>query len=225
MCRNIYSYYPDCGELRYKLLYNRLVQPHQHVKKGVIEDDFHILFCYEGTIKPGETFQHNHFAPLIFHQHQEKRKSAVQSRVSATTTKKEKVSSSTISDFFTLAPKIKGITTDPKSSKAPKENFSSSAQLAAHKLSGNSTPSTSTMGTSLQLTSKVKIEEVKHDFTNNYDVSLFRDKVKGMDTSQIFNLVTNVYKPDKQYSFPKTNCRSFRYDWLKIIFLALLFTL
>ena len=225
MCRNIYSYYPDCGELRYKLLYNRLVQPHQHVKKGVIEDDFHILFCYEGTIKPGETFQHNHFAPLIFHQHQEKRKSAVQSRVSATTTKKQEVSSSTISDFFTLAPKIKGNTTDPKSSKAPKETFSSSAQLAAHKLSGNSTPSTSTMGTSLQLTSKVKIEEVKHDFTNNYDVALFRDKVKGMDTSQIFNLVTNVYKPDKQYSFPKTNCRSFRYDWLKIIFLALLFTL
>ena len=25
LCRNIYSYYPDCGELRYKLLYNRLV--------------------------------------------------------------------------------------------------------------------------------------------------------------------------------------------------------
>ena len=66
---------------------------------------------------------------------------------------KNKVSSSTISsstNFFTVAPKIKGNTTDPKSSKAPNEMFSSSAELAAHKLSGNSTPSTSTTGTSLQ---------------------------------------------------------------------------
>ena len=38
LCRNIYSCHPDCGELRYKLLYNRLVQSRQHVKKGVIED-------------------------------------------------------------------------------------------------------------------------------------------------------------------------------------------
>ena len=38
-----------------------------------------------------------------------------------------------------------------------------------------------------------------------------------MDTSRICNSVKNVYKPDKQYSFPKTNGRSFRYDWLNYI--------
>ena len=32
--------------------------------KGVIEDDLHILFCYKGAIKPGETFQQN--TPGIF---------------------------------------------------------------------------------------------------------------------------------------------------------------
>lgn len=58
-------------------------------------------------------------------------------------------------------------------------------------------------------------EKVKLNF-NNFDVALYRDKVKGMSTSEICNLIKNVFRPDKQYSFPKTNGRSFRYDWLQL---------
>jgi hypothetical protein len=34
-------------------------------------------------------------------------------------------------------------------------------------------------------------------------VALYREKVKGMDTSEICNLIKHVFKPDKHYSFPK----------------------
>ncbi|XP_046858566.1 uncharacterized protein LOC124452015 [Xenia sp. Carnegie-2017] len=50
--------------------------------------------------------------------------------------------------------------------------------------------------------------------THNFDVSLYREKVKGMDNSEICHLIKNVYKPDKKYHFPKSNGRSFRHDWL-----------
>ena len=44
LCRNIHTYYPDAGVVRYKLFFNRLVQPCQNPQKGV--DDIHILFCH-----------------------------------------------------------------------------------------------------------------------------------------------------------------------------------
>ena len=43
-----------------------------------------------------------------------------------------------------------------------------------------------------------------HD-VNKFDVSLYREKVKGMDTSEICNLIRNVFKPNEHYIFPKTN--------------------
>jgi hypothetical protein len=67
--RNIFTYYPDCGELRYKTLFNCIVKPRSNVKSM---HDLHILFCYEGIIKSGETFRPNHFVPLLFHPHQQK---------------------------------------------------------------------------------------------------------------------------------------------------------
>ena len=36
-----------------------------------------------------------------------------------------------------------------------------------------------------------------------------------MDSSEICELVRNVFKPDKKFSFLKTNGRSFRYNWLE----------
>ena len=50
----------------------------------------------------------------------------------------------------------------------------------------------------------------------NFDVATYRDMVKGMSSSEICNLIKNVFRPDKKYSFPKTNGRSFRYDWLEL---------
>ena len=86
--RNIITYYPDCGELRFKLLFNRKVQPRLHTKKGL--KDLHILFCYEGDIRPGEIFQHNHFVPLLFHVRLQKRK-LVASSPPSVAAKKQKV--------------------------------------------------------------------------------------------------------------------------------------
>ncbi|XP_028417240.1 52 kDa repressor of the inhibitor of the protein kinase-like [Dendronephthya gigantea] len=45
---------------------------------------------------------------------------------------------------------------------------------------------------------------------------MYRDMVGGMNSSEICNLIRNVFKPDKKYSFPKTNGRSFRYEWLDL---------
>ena len=70
--RNISTCYPDCGEDRYKLLFNRLVLPRQDAQKGV--DNIHILFCRDGNITLGRPF--NHFVPLIFHSQKQKQKSA-----------------------------------------------------------------------------------------------------------------------------------------------------
>ena len=64
--RNIITYYPDFGDLRFKLLFNRVIQPRLHAKKSTVKD-LRILFCYEGDVTPGEKFQPNHFVPLIFH--------------------------------------------------------------------------------------------------------------------------------------------------------------
>ena len=58
------TYYPDCGPQRYRLFFNRLIKPRLPVETDL--DDLHVLFCYEGSIKAGETFQSNHFVPLLF---------------------------------------------------------------------------------------------------------------------------------------------------------------
>ena len=50
---------------------------------------------------------------------------------------------------------------------------------------------------------------------DEYDVAFYRKKVKGMSNLQIEVLVKNVFIPDKLYSFPKTNKRSFLFRWLE----------
>ena len=50
----------------------------------------------------------------------------------------------------------------------------------------------------------------------HFDIALYREKVKGMDTSSVCTLIKNVLKPTKEYCFPKCNRRSFRYDWLNL---------
>ena len=77
---NIFTYYPDCGAQRFKHLFNCMVQQRLKVKKGF--DDFHILFCYDGIVQAGEAFQPNHFVPVLFYTHQQKRKSAAVAQVS-----------------------------------------------------------------------------------------------------------------------------------------------
>ena len=64
--RNIHTYYPHCGEERYKVLLNGPVKPRLPTFFKEALDDLHVLFCYESRIKPRDTFQPN-FVPLLFH--------------------------------------------------------------------------------------------------------------------------------------------------------------
>ena len=48
---------------------------------------------------------------------------------------------------------------------------------------------------------------------------IFREKVLGSNVNSvdliIKDFITNVFKPVQSFSFPKTNGRSFRFDWLQ----------
>ena len=52
--------------------------------------------------------------------------------------------------------------------------------------------------------------------STNFYVASFQERSKGMTNDEIYNLIRNVFKPDKNYAFPKTNGRSFRYQWLEM---------
>ena len=62
--RNVFCYYPDCGEDRFKLLFNCMIEPCPPIK--AVSSDLHILFCFEGIVKAGQVFKPNNFVPLIF---------------------------------------------------------------------------------------------------------------------------------------------------------------
>ena len=63
--RNIFCYYPDCGEQRFKLLFNCKVEPCPPLR-GM--SDVHVLFCFQGIVESGKVFQPNHFVPLMFYE-------------------------------------------------------------------------------------------------------------------------------------------------------------
>ena len=60
------------------------------------------------------------------------------------------------------------------------------------------------------------VSDVMHECINNFDICLYREKVKARNTSDICDLSKNILKPDECYSFPKTDGRSFRYKWLNM---------
>ena len=190
--RNIYTYYPDCGEARYKLFLNCLVKPCLPTKQNL--EDLHSLFCFVGHIKPGDTFWPDHFVPLLFYSNQSKRK--LQASKSSTSKKR---TCANIKQFFRFLNQF-------MHQKTTNETFSSSAAYAAAVSNSftHTVPPESGGLTGNQLIS------VTDSTPSTFDVSLFREKVKGMDSPQ------NVFKPDKKFSFPKTNGRCFRYNWLEL---------
>ena len=62
--RNITLFYPDCGGLRFKLLFNQQVHP--RLPLATVSDDLHILFSFQGTVTAGEILKPNHFVPIVF---------------------------------------------------------------------------------------------------------------------------------------------------------------
>jgi hypothetical protein len=115
---------------------------------------------------------------------------------------------------------------NPLVQKKPNESFSSATSSVAHKLKQPIKPTTSvgsvisskpstSLSKSVPHSSSHCSGNVKSNFVHNFDVASYRERVKGMDSSEICELVTNVFKPDKKFSFPKANGRSFRYNWLE----------
>ena len=78
----------------------------------------------------------------------------------------------------------------------------------------SSKPSTS-LSNSVPHSSSQCSGNLKSNFVHNFDVASYRERVKGMDSSEICELVRNVFKPGKKFSYPKTNGRSYRYNWLE----------
>ena len=97
--------------------------------------------------------------------------------------------------------------------KAPNE---SSSALTAQPNSGSTNPSIS--GSQAETTPTSQAANITSAGANvsQFDIALYGDKVKGMDTSSVCTLIKNVFKPTKEYGFPKHNRRSFRYDWLNL---------
>ena len=62
--KNINLFYPDCGRLRFKLLFNQQVHP--RLPLATVSDDLHILFSFQDTVTAGEILKPNHFVPIVF---------------------------------------------------------------------------------------------------------------------------------------------------------------
>ena len=62
--KNINLFYPDCGRLRFTLLFNQQVHP--RLPLATVSDDLHILFSFQGTVTAGEILKPNHFVPIVF---------------------------------------------------------------------------------------------------------------------------------------------------------------
>ena len=72
--KKIFSHFPDCGEVLQKLLRNQVILP--RIQENISADPFHILFCKLGglTLHQPNSFQSDHFEPLIKFYKTKKRK-------------------------------------------------------------------------------------------------------------------------------------------------------
>ena len=183
---NIFSYYPDCGEERFKLLLNCKVEPCPPTKPVV---DVHVLFCFHGIVESGNVFQPNHFVPIVF---DNKQAGGLKRKLPA-----QKVSSNLQSK-----------------SKKPHSNLVQS-KIAFPSLPVPAKTTPIVPGPSTEVSGESETTPVVH-FVHEYDVAHYREKAKNLTNLEIGVLIKNVFVPDKNFSFPITNGRSFRLEWLKL---------
>ena len=218
----IQTYYPDCGELRPKLLFNSLIHPRDPAK--IASDALHILFCHEGIVKPGQPFQPNHFVPLVLYSSSLKRKcSSATSSVASKKSKLIKKEGGGISKFFAKEEKpVVSVCTHTKPTRAPNESFSSKAALLSVGTTDTATTTTKTQQPPEHSlgSSEMSDDQVKTIVPiNNFDIASYRQRVKGLNTPDICTLITNVFRPHKNYVFPRLsekNKRTFKYEWLDL---------
>ena len=201
--KTIFTFYPDFGDVKYKLLFTQEVKPRLGSSKGVVN----ILFCKDGPLESSVTFTPNHFVPLVPISRISKKRKSCSNGVPVTIKKRqlsfietnnpEKSCQSKLSDFFS-------------SSKSTFEiEVNSVPNISVDKpitnLTGSTFPSVDTSCSST-LTLPTNITE--------YDVCTYSEKVANCNEEQLLNLIKNVYVPDKKYNFQKNNHRSFRLEWL-----------
>lgn len=203
----IFTYYPDCGDIRPKLLFNRHVNP-RLANEAIVKDvAVHILFCYEGKVKSGESFLPNHYVPLLCSTKNEKHKVCNKKRKHPDNSSLQEHQD--IKRFFQLScidkPSNSNFKTDKSSLSTLSIDKSSSLDATCYKKPPSDKIVSFSEASSL----------VDCHIPLNFDVATFREKRKGMSDGEIYNLIVNVYRPDENFEFPKTNGRSFRYDWLE----------
>lgn len=109
--RKIHSHYPDCRDIRPRLLFNQVINPHSVMD----ETNVHVLFCFLGGVKAGESFTPNHFVPLLCVQKIQKqtqiskKHKKLESSKHNKTSKKVKLHHSRITRFFQVDEKHKVI--------------------------------------------------------------------------------------------------------------------
>ena len=112
-------------------MFNSLIHPRNPSK--ISSDALHILFCHEGIVNPGQSFQPNHFAPLVFYSSKHKRKCSSATTCSSVPSKKLKVAKKVDGDIFKFFQKEEkqAVVSVCTNTRAPNETFSSKAQLAS----------------------------------------------------------------------------------------------
>ena len=185
--REIVSYYPDIGVENFKLFFNQKIQPRLPSLSVVA---LHILFCYEGILPSGVLFKHNHFVPLIKLPLLGKKRKYILSNKSCKS-KQMKLS-------FKVEPVVTPSLVVTSSSTSPSSIVTSNSVIESYSNVNNMT----------------SFSSASENLTNTYDIINFKDKVATMKTSDISDLLTNIFKPNNKHCFPKTNKRSFRHEWL-----------
>ena len=200
--RKIVSFYPELGQVKYKLLFNQQIDPRGTTGSCRSHDIIYLLFCREGKIEPGVTFNSNHFVPLVLSSTVKRKLTVVSSKPS------KKISSYVNVDLTAEENKVQS-----KISFLPKLPVKKEVNLCSSNINFPKMGSTKTSNT--QSLGSTKTSNTQSLPVSTYDIATYRDKVRTCNDSEILKLINEVFVPDSAYPFPKKAGRSFRLDWIK----------
>ena len=237
----VQCYYKNIGSLvKYRLIFSQLISP-RLLNQGNTES-IHLLFCYSGIDVP-VPFKHNHYVPLPFCSGKNKpcgKRKAVLEHQKKGKFRKTNAGQSYISSFMTksspdMPPSVSCCTSSVVSTVCAEEKVSNVVAS-----SNSSVPDTSVIKaspsivsdrekvacsvvSSVDLSKKDLFEKgssAEHFYISDvstYDVSTYsyREKASQINDSKRKDLIRNVFVPDADFSFPKTNSRNFKFCWFK----------
>ena len=205
--KSIHCIYPDFGLVKYKKIFNGLIKPRGTANSS---STFYLLFCSEKGIKPGISFKPDHFVPLIS---SEKYKKGL---VRKSLDEKVHHKGQTKLSFWTDSRKRSASTTST-SSPVSHLHMTACPQPTGRKVSDISEVSEVTLNvfndaaasqesesTSVSKTAASELEASSSSLFSG-DISTYYHKAKACkNDNDKFDLIKNVYVPDKSYPFKKT---------------------